>query len=327
MIRTGKKFSKPALSRVINGDVVALNDRKKAAHLAHGADSVNTAPDTENDSTSEPAKIRLDRLMGEIFKSYNRSSLQKFIEFGFVAVDGEIVKKPSAKFPRGVKIDLKIPATMKNADLVPAVIYEDANVLVLNKPAGLLSMAKGEYCPENTLERYGLLVHRLDRDTSGVVIMAKTPEAQTYLKKQFQARTAHKTYFAVVSGQPKLPQAKIDLPMARDLKRPTTFRVDPGGKPAETYYRIIKTDGQHTLLELKPTTGRTHQLRVHLKYLGLPILGDPVYGGQKADRLYLHAYELEITLPGGERRAFRADLPPEFTAIFAKDSAAKKGQN
>ena len=205
---------------------------------------------------------------------------------------------------------------MKNADLVPEVIYEDGNVVVLNKPAGLLSMAKGQYCPENTLERYGLLVHRLDRDTSGVVIMAKSPEVQMFLKKQFQDRKTHKTYYAIVSGRPKLDEAKIDLPLARDLKHPTTFRVDPNGKASETYYKVVKSDGKHSLVELRPTTGRTHQLRVHMKYLGHPILGDPVYGEEKADRLYLHANKLEVTLPGGKRTVFEAKLPEDFKNVL-----------
>ena len=225
MIRTGKKFSKAERSRVINGDKRAQNEvvtGKKARRIAEERE--------RRHKTAE--KGRLDVLMGEIFKSYNRSSLKKFIEFGFVAVDGEMAKKPNQRVERGVKIELKLPEVMKNADLVPEVIYEDEDVVVLNKPAGLLSMAKGQYCPENTLERYGLLVHRLDRDTSGVVIMAKNEETQKFLKKQFQARTTHKTYYAVTTGVPKLAEARIDLPIIRDLKRPTTFRVEAGGKPA-----------------------------------------------------------------------------------------------
>ena len=292
MIRTGKKFSKPEMSRVINGDVTLTEEPEKIE------------------------KIRLDILMSEIYKSYNRSSLQKFIEYGFVTVDGVMAKRPSQKFERGVKIDLKIPSIMKNADLVPKVIYEDGNVIVLDKPGGLLSMAKGEYCPEKTLEAYGLLVHRLDRDTSGVVILAKTPEVQTFLKKQFQDRKAHKTYYAVVEGRPKLDEARVDLPLARDLKRPTTFRVDPNGKESETFYKVLKTDGKHSLLEVRPTTGRTHQIRVHMKYIGHPILGDTVYGEEKADRLYLHANKLEITLPGGKRTTFEAKMPKEFKDVF-----------
>jgi len=292
MIRTGKKFSKPEMSRVINGDKELPEDEASVE------------------------KVRLDVLMSGIFKSYNRSTLQKFIEYGFVTVDGQMVKKANSKFEPGVKIDLKIPQIMKNADLVPEVIYEDEQVLVLNKPAGLLSMAKGEYCPENTLEHYGLLVHRLDRDTSGVVILAKDEKTQVFLKKQFQDRKAHKVYYAIISGKMKLNEARIDLPMARDLKRPTTFKIDPNGKPAETFYKVMKEDNEHSLLELSPTTGRTHQLRVHLKYLGHPIVGDTVYGGEKAERLFLHAKKLEITLPGGRRTTFEAPLPKEFEDVF-----------
>ena len=193
-------------------------------------------------------------------------------------------------------------------------------------------MAKGEYTAEPTLEDYGLLVHRLDRDTSGVVILGKNESTQTMLRKQFQDRKAHKTYYAIVEGRPKLDEAMIDLPMARNIKHPTTFVVDANGKPAQTYYKVIKAaeaknpeTGQVeilTLLELRPTTGRTHQLRVHLNYLGTPILGDRVYGNSPANtklRLFLHASELEITIPGqpaNQRVTFKAPLPREFSDVL-----------
>jgi len=280
------------MSRVINGDTILPSEEEK------------------------PELVRLDVMMAGIYKSYNRSTLAKFIKNGFVEVDDVPVLKPNAKFPMGVKIDLKVPKALKNADVEPEKIYEDENVLVLNKPAGLLSMAKGGYCPEKTLEDFGLLVHRLDRDTSGVVILAKNPETQTFLRRQFQDRKAHKTYFAVVTGTPKMPEARLDLPIARDLKHPTTFRVDPRGKQAETFYKVLKADEKHALLKLKPTSGRTHQLRVHMKYLEHPIVGDPIYGVEKGERLFLHAGALEITLPGGERKVFEAALPQEFTDVF-----------
>lgn len=292
MIRTGKKFSKPEMSRVINGDV--------------------DLPEADE----KPEKVRLDILMTEIFKSYNRSTLQKFIESGFVKVDGELAKKPNQKFERGVYIELELPEEVRNSDIEPEIIYEDKDVLVVNKPAGLLSEPRGEYCPEKTLADYGYIAHRLDRDTSGVVILAKTPEVQLFLKRQFKEREVHKTYIAVVSGQLKLDAARLDLPLMRNLKRPTTFLVDANGKPAETFYKVLKTNGELSLVELKPTTGRTHQLRVHMKYLGHPILGDRVYGGEKADRLYLHAEKLEITLPSGERKTFTAPVPQEFKDVF-----------
>ena len=306
MIITGKKFSKPEMSRVINGDI-KLNEEQDVV-----------------------PKIRLDILLVNKYKSYNRSTLQRFVEAGYVTVDGKVVTKSNAKFEETVKLDLQVPEELKNSDLVPETIYEDKNVIVLNKPAGLLSMAKGEYCPEKTLEDYGLLVHRLDRDTSGVVILAKNEEVQSFLRKQFQDRKAHKTYYAITVGHPKADEANINLPIARDLKRPTRFRVDANGRPSETYYKVVKKTNQFSLVELKPKTGRTHQLRVHLDYLGTPILGDPVYGdiskysyvkyeddkNAKIKRLYLHASSLEITLPGGERKTFEAQLPSEFHEIL-----------
>lgn len=301
MIITGKKFSKPDLSRVINGDTI-----------------IDEAP-------TSVEKIRLDHLLVEQHPEYNRSSLQTFVKSGFVKVDGEKVLKPNTKILRDAKIELNIPDSQPLPPR-PPVIYEDNNVIVLDKPAGLLSMAKGEYCPEPTLENYGLLVHRLDRDTSGVVILAKNPETQKMLRKQFQDRKTHKTYYAIVEGHPKLPEAMIDLPIARNLKRPTTFQVDQNGKPSQTYYKVLQSNDKYSLLELKPITGRTHQLRVHLKYLGIPILGDPVYGhgdqrehDNKTHRLYLHAKDLEITIPGpngGERRTFTSKLPTEFENVF-----------
>lgn len=288
MIRTGKKFSKPAMSRVINGDTVLAEEVEK------------------------PEKVRLDILAKEIYKSYNRSTLQKFIESGFLTVDGEVIKKSNAKFERGVKLDLKVPEELRNAEIEPEVIYEDSRVMVVNKPAGILSEPRSGYCPERTLADFGLIAHRLDRDTSGVMIIAKDEAVQMFLKKQFQARTVHKTYYAVVAGELKLNEARITLPMMRDKKRPTTFRVDANGKEAETYYKVLQTNGMHSLVELHPVTGRTHQLRVHLKYLGHPIVGDAVYGGEVADRLYLHAGKLEIVLPSGERKTFEVPIPEEF---------------
>ena len=118
-----------------------------------------------------------------------------------------------------------------------------------------------------------------------------------------------------MEGRLKLDEARIDLPLARDLKRPTTFRVDPNGKEAETFYKVLKTNEAYSMVELRPTTGRTHQLRVHMSYLGHPILGDVVYG-KKADRLYLHAKSLEITLPGGVRKTFEAGVPEVFESVF-----------
>lgn len=295
MLRTGKKFSKPTMSRVINGDLV-LDEKEE-----------------------KPELFRLDHLLVEKYKNYNRSTLQSFIKSGFVKVDEKIAKKPNEKYEKSAKIILNEPKSEKNLPKLK-IIFEDENVLVVDKPAGLLSIAKGEYCPEPTLEDYGLLVHRLDRDTSGVVILAKNEETRKMLRKQFQDRKTHKTYCAIVEGRPKLDEALIDLPIARNLKHPTTFQVDPKGKEAKTNYKVLKTNDKFSLVELKPESGRTHQLRVHMKYIGTPIFGDKVYGtDKKSPRLFLHAKSLEITIPGtpnNERKIFESTLPKEFENVL-----------
>lgn len=305
MIITGKKFSKPEMSRVINGDT-----------------ELKSAPE-------KPKTRRLDHVVVEKYPEYNRSTLQNFIKNGLIKVDGKVIKKPNFQITEDAKIEANFPENTRKAPPKPDIIYEDEHVLVINKPIGLLSMSKGEYNPEPTLEDYGLLVHRLDRDTSGVVILAKDAETQKMLRRQFQDRKTHKTYFAVVKGRPKLDEALIDLPIARNLKHPTTFLVQAGGKPSETYYKILNNNNDFSLLELKPTTGRTHQLRVHLNYLGTPILGDRLYGDPEVNaklpikskedpepRLYLHAGELEITIPEGQRMTFKAPIPKEFKEVM-----------
>ncbi len=204
------------------------------------------------------------------------------------------------------------------------VIYEDDDCVVINKPPGVLSHSKGAFNPEATVatwlagrvkglegERAGI-VHRLDRATSGVMICAKTPEALAWLQKQFSQRKTVKEYVAVVGGALDKPEAVIDMPIERNPKRPQTFRTGAAGKHAVTAYKVLSTRGGHSLLELKPETGRTHQLRVHLAKIGHPILGDELYGGPPAKRMLLHAKNLTVTLPSRERKTFGAPVPPEF---------------
>ncbi len=156
-------------------------------------------------------------------------------------------------------------------------------------------------------------MHRLDRATSGIIIGAKNQRALSLLQKQFAQRAAKKTYVTIVEGHLKQPEALIDMPIERNPKAPATFRVGANGKPSKTHYKVIQEGPKTSLLELKPETGRTHQLRVHLAKLGHPIVGDPLYGhGSYGDRLFLHALSLEITLPNGQRQTFTAPLPTEF---------------
>lgn len=288
-----KKFSKPHMSRVINGDI-----------------EVAAAPEAE-------PKQRLDMALLAKYPGYNRSTLQKYIKNNQVRVNGEIVAKANTLVGADDELDL-LEKTMPESPDVP-VIYEDENVIVLDKPAGILSVSKGDFNPEPTMENFGTIVHRLDRDTSGVMILAKNDEARALLQKKFQDRKAHKVYYAIVVGHPELPEAIIDVPLARNLKNPTTFQPDAEGREAITQYKVLQRSKKYSLLELKPQTGRTHQLRVHLKHIGTPILGDPVYGNTAAKRMFLHANSLEITIPGGIRKTFISKLPSEFENVLRED--------
>ena len=150
-----------------------------------------------------------------------------------------------------------------------------------------------------------------------MIIVAKDEATRSYLQKQFQERKTHKTYYAITCGVPAPEHAMIDVPLTRNLKRPTTFIPDPNGREAQTEYRVLQAGNERALVELKPRTGRTHQLRIHMNHIRCPILGDPIYNpkGPKADRMYLHAASLEITIPRkehGERMTFTADLPEDF---------------
>jgi 23S rRNA pseudouridine1911/1915/1917 synthase len=214
------------------------------------------------------------------------------------------------------------------------VLYEDDDCVVINKPIGLLTHSKGAFNPEATvaswLDRYtnhspipfenarNGIVHRLDRATSGVMIAAKTPEALAYLQKQFSQRKAKKQYIAIVTGQLTPVKAVIDMPIERNPRAPQTFRVGANGKPSVTAYEVTKTNENYSMVLLAPTTGRTHQLRVHLAHQGHPIVGDTLYKGEKAERLYLHAKSLEITTPSGNRMTFEAEVPTEFNEFIDK---------
>lgn len=284
--------------------------------------------------------MRLDAYLAATYPDYSRSQLSQYITAGLVEINGCVIKKPSMAVDDGDEVVFHPPAKLNFADEITEfaqhnVVYMDDNVIVINKPAGMLVHAKGGIVPEFTVadfvrhyfdieelnssqdnNRLGI-VHRLDRATSGVMICARNLTTVSLLSRQFAERKTHKTYLAVTEKVPSEMSARIDLPIGRNLSQPSTFRVDGKGKPAITDYTVLRVNSDNTaLIELKPQTGRTHQLRVHLAYLGCPILGDPVYGhGEYGDRLMLHAYKLEITIPGvngGERRVFIAEPPAEF---------------
>lgn len=282
-----------------------------------------------------------------MYPDLTRSVASKLIDQGKVTVNGEVAKKSGHKLKPGddihVDYNYEIMAMIPSIDI--PILYEDDDCVVVEKPVGILSHSKGDFNPEATVASWlaehlvGLgqksililekdvesgspnnpragIVHRLDRATSGVMICAKTPGALTHLQKQFSQRKTKKTYIAVVAGHLKPEHAIIDMPIERNPKNPKTFHVSGGGKTSVTEYQVSASNDRYDLVELKPVTGRTHQLRVHMHHQGHPIVGDTFYDGPKAPRLYLHAHSLEITLPNKERKTFTAPVPPEFTKII-----------
>jgi 23S rRNA pseudouridine1911/1915/1917 synthase len=276
----------------------------------------------------ETSKKRLDAVLAQQHPETSRSTWQKHIKSGRVQVNGSIQTSPKFEVTQHDVISASTPNAPDFSDQTLPVIYQDDDVIVINKPIGVLTHSKGvlhhEFTVADFFRRYTTfhldtdrpgIVHRLDRDTSGVIIGARTPEAGEWLQKQFASRKVKKTYIAIVTGRLKESTARIELPIGRHPKSPSTFRVDPSGKTATTTYTTLAVHDNESLVQLSPLTGRTHQLRVHMQYLAAPILGDRVYGTQ-ADRLYLHAYKLEITLPSGQKKTFTAPLPAAFIAHF-----------
>ncbi len=282
-----------------------------------------------------------------MYPDLTRSVSARLIEQGKVTVNGKVIEKAGYKMKPGDEVvaeyNYELMTAIPSIDI--PVLYEDDDCVVVEKPVGILSHSKGEFNPEATVASWlaehlvkkgqqpqwileqdvergsphnprAGIVHRLDRATSGVMICAKTPAALVHLQKQFSQRKTKKTYMAVVSGHLKPEHAIIDMPIGRNSKNPKTFTVTNDGKSAVTEYKVVGSSAKYDLVELKPVTGRTHQLRVHLHYQGHPIVGDLFYNGKPADRLFLHALSLEITIPSGERKVFETKLPPEFEALL-----------
>jgi 23S rRNA pseudouridine1911/1915/1917 synthase len=274
--------------------------------------------------------MRLDLYVAQYWPERSRAQWQKLIREGRVFVGGAPVTDVSYELGEDDEVTIKAPKPPVLTGEIE-VLYEDDDVLVMNKPSGTLSHAKGfspdEFTVADFVRRHMKdvqdddvrpgIVHRLDRDTSGIIIAAKHDEAKSFLQRQFQDRKAKKRYIAVVQGVPKELRAHIDLPIGRNPKRPSSFRIDASGKPAQTDYSVLGSNSTYSVVELRPITGRTHQLRVHLGYIGNPIVGDVVYDGGKSPigRLCLHAQSLEITLPNRERRTFVASLPDDFQGL------------
>ncbi len=281
--------------------------------------------------------LRLDSYISTLQPDISRAQLQRLIKNGKVRVDGQVQQKNGfmVKESMSVQIDYDFNKKIRLEDPDITVLYEDKDCVVIDKPLGILTHSKGVFNPESSVASWlanrpnfsfpavgptdnprAGIVHRLDRATSGVMIAAKNQAALTHLQKQFQDRKAKKTYIARVAGEITPSEALIDVPIERNPKMPQRFRVGHNGKSAQTNYKVMQTVTQNSeidsVVELKPYTGRTHQLRVHLEYIKHPIVGDTFYDGRPAERLFLHAHQLEITLPNRERVIFTSNTPEIF---------------
>jgi 23S rRNA pseudouridine1911/1915/1917 synthase len=286
---------------------------------------------------------RVDRFVADV-SGLSRSYVQKLISEGRLTLGGVPLKANAAVGP-GARLELEVPEAIPLevlAEAIPlTVVYEDADLLIVDKPAGLVvhpapGHASGtlvnallgrsggtEYGGIAGVQRPGI-VHRLDRDTSGLIMVAKNDLAQASLMAQLKARRVKKTYLALVLGSVAANVGRIEAPIGRDPKHRTRMAVVSDGRPSVTGYRVRERLAGWTLLELDLVTGRTHQIRVHLTAIGHPVAGDPVYGGGTSrkgpdglGRLFLHAWRLELAAPG-DGRLIRASaaLPPELEKVL-----------
>lgn len=294
------------------------------------------------------AEQRLDRWLKRRFPALTQGQIQKLLRTGQIRLDGKraeantrLAKGQVLRLPPQLLSEAPVeaprrprPASAAEAEALRArVLYRDAWAIALDKPAGLaVQGGSGQSRPLDHLlgalveadEEAPRLVHRLDRDTSGVLLLGRTAAAARALAESFKERTARKLYLAVVAGRPQKPAGRIDLPLAKQRGAQEIMAVDPAGDPAVTLYAVAETtaDGKASLLALSPLTGRTHQLRVHLAHLGHPILGDGKYGGRRSHGvlptpLLLHASELAVPHPeDGTTLRVAAPLPPHFQAAL-----------
>jgi 23S rRNA pseudouridine1911/1915/1917 synthase len=287
---------------------------------------------------------RADRVVADAV-GLSRSYVQRLIEDGRLTVAGQPVKSNTV-LEAGTSLELDIPdvvvSTIEAEDIPLRVVYEDADVLIIDKPAGLVThpapgqnsgtlvnalLARGGIAAYGTVageDRPGI-VHRLDRDTSGLIVVARNDKAQSALMAQLKSRRVKKTYLALVQGQMPAENGRIEAPIGRDPRHYSKMAVIPSGRPSVTGYRVRERFPVWSLLEVDLQTGRTHQIRVHLASIGHPVAGDPMYatgvartGPDGLNRLFLHSWRIEFASPSGDKpiRA-EADLPAELETVLA----------
>ncbi|MEB3357525.1 MAG: RluA family pseudouridine synthase [Synechococcales bacterium] len=290
------------------------------------------------------APPRLDRWLADQLPDLSRSRIQQLIEDAQVCVNGQVCTRKKQTVAVGDRITLTIPdvtpATLKPQAIPLDILYEDASLIILNKPAGMVvhpSAGHAEGTLVNALlahcgslpgiggvERPGI-VHRLDKDTTGAIVVAKTDQALQHLQAQIRAKTARREYLAVVYGAPQTSQGTIDQPIGRhpvDRQKMGIVSPERGGRQAVTYWTVKERLGNYTLMHFQLETGRTHQIRVHSSDMGHPIVGDTTYGagrsvGVKLTGQALHAWKLILQHPvSGDRLEAIAPLPPEFQTLL-----------
>lgn len=289
--------------------------------------------------TVEQGDERLDKVVSTRVQDLSREVAKRLIKSGQVTVNDR-PSRPSYRVQVDDEIVVRLPVELPEPILPEAipldVIYEDDAFLVVNKPAGMvvhpalghpsgtLVNALLAHCPQVAQaggpDRAGI-VHRLDKDTSGLILVAKDEATRAALQRQFKRRQVAKTYLALVEDQVQPREGIIDAPIGRDKRQRKRMAVVRSGRPAQTMYRVVEYLADHTLLEVRPHTGRTHQVRVHLAWMGYPVVGDTTYGYRRQrllqDRHFLHAARLRFSHPGtGEEVTFEAPLPPQLAAVL-----------
>ncbi len=288
--------------------------------------------------TEEMAGVRVDKAVSSIDEDWSRSQIANWVKDGAVNVNGEIVK-PNYKV-RLEDIIIVTPPTLEELDVVPEnlnleIVYEDADVLVVNKPKGMVvhpapGHSKGtlvnglmyqitDLSGINGVVRPGI-VHRIDKDTSGLLMVAKNDASHNSLVDQLVKKSVTRKYVALVHGHIPHDKGTIDAPIARDTKDRQKMAVVDRGKNAVTHFRVLERFGNFTLVECRLETGRTHQIRVHMKYIGFPLVGDPKYGPKKTMDIggqALHAEVIGFIHPKtDEYMEFSAEPPAEFAELL-----------
>lgn len=290
--------------------------------------------------------MRLDRALALAHPDLSRMAWQRLLKEKQVKVDGKLAKA-SMKLVGGEVVKAKLPEVVEielvAEDIPLDIIYEDADCIVINKPAGMvvhpavghesgtLVNAVMHHCPDLAGiggELRPGIVHRLDKDTSGLIVVAKNDAALRHLQAQFKERTVHKLYIALCDGDVSPEKALVDAPIGRDPKARKRMAVigprsSAQSREAQTQYEVVQRFESHTLVHCQLHTGRTHQIRVHMAYVGYPLVGDTIYGRRKQELLtwrhFLHAAELGIKLPStNEETVFKAELPKGLSKVLEK---------